>query len=114
MSDQDHVVILRYFPPPLELVFGVHVKICGDGKKVQGPCLLIMNHRTRFDWMFLWCYLLRMGDLYKLKIVLKESIKKIPVLGNSWHIKIVCMYLSFPFPPYRLDTAIFVVYFCFP
>ncbi len=65
----------------VEVVFGVKVKICGDGKKLQGPCLLIMNHRTRFDWMFIWCYLIRMGDLRNLKIVLKESMRKVPVVG---------------------------------
>ena len=58
------------------------VRICGDGKRLDGPCLLIMNHRTRFDWMFLWCYLVRMGDLKKLKIVLKDSLKAVPVLGE--------------------------------
>ena len=65
------------------MVFGVRVKICGDGKKLEGPCLLIMNHRTRFDWLFLWCYLARMGDIKKLRIVLKESLKKVPALGTK-------------------------------
>jgi len=66
----------------LEVVFGVQVRICGDGRKLKGPCLLIMNHRTRFDWMFLWCYLVRMGDLQNIKIVLKESLRNVPLLGE--------------------------------
>lgn len=65
-----------------EVIFGVQVKISGNVKKLEGPCLLIMNHRTRFDWMFVWCYLMRVGDLQKLKIVLKESLKNIPVVGQ--------------------------------
>ena len=59
------------------------VRICGDGKKLEGPCLLIMNHRTRFDWMLLWCYLVRMGDMKKFKIVLKDSLKSVPVMGEA-------------------------------
>lgn len=65
-----------------EVIFGVQVKISGNVKKLEGPCLLIMNHRTRFDWMFVWCYLMRVGDLQKFKIVLKESLKNIPIVGQ--------------------------------
>ena len=68
----------------LELVFGVKVRVCGDLKKLQGPCLIIMNHRTRLDWMFFWCYLIRMGDLRKLKIMLKAGLKNIPVAGECF------------------------------
>ena len=49
---------------------------------VKSPCLIIMNHRTRFDWLFLWCYLLRRGKLLNEKIILKEAIKKIPIFGK--------------------------------
>ena len=35
-----------------ELVFRVRVRVCGDLKRVQGPCVIILNHRTRFDWLF--------------------------------------------------------------
>lgn len=66
-----------------ELVFGVRVKICGDQKLLEGPCLIIMNHRTRFDWLFLWSYMIRMGDLRKHKIVLKQSLRKIPLFGTA-------------------------------
>ena len=68
-----------------ELVFGVRVKICGDQKPLDGPCLIIMNHRTRFDWLFLWSYMIRMGDLRHHKIILKQSLKKIPLFGMLAH-----------------------------
>ena len=65
-----------------EVVFGVKVKICGDLKRLEGPCLIILNHRTRFDWLFLWSFILRMGNLTKHKIILKKSLKKIPPFGQ--------------------------------
>lgn len=69
-----------------ELVFGVRVKICGDQKHLDGPCLIIMNHRTRFDWLFLWSYMIRMGNLRHHKIILKQSLKKIPLFGMlAWY-----------------------------
>ena len=66
-----------------ELVFGVKVKIAGDLQPIKGPCLIVMNHRTRFDWMFLWCYLIRSGDLCTHKVILKSSLKKIPGFGRN-------------------------------
>ncbi len=64
-----------------EVVFGVKVRICGDLKRLKGPCLIILNHRTRFDWLFLWCFMIRMGDLNKHKIILKKQLKTIPIFG---------------------------------
>ena len=65
------VVILQYsiwqFCVLSELVFGVKVRISGDLKQLSStsPTLIIMNHRTRFDWLFFWCFLLRQGRLRK-------------------------------------------------
>ena len=58
------------------------MKICGDLKPLKGPCVILLNHRTRFDWMFLWCFMIRLGDLPRLKIILKSSLKKVPGLGE--------------------------------
>ena len=63
----------------------MRVKICGDQKPLDGPCLIIMNHRTRFDWLFLWSYMIRMGDLRHHKIILKQSLKKILLFGMLAH-----------------------------
>jgi len=32
--------------------------------------------------MFLWCFMMRLGDLPRLKIILKSSLKKVPGLGE--------------------------------
>ncbi|CAM9267777.1 unnamed protein product, partial [Hapterophycus canaliculatus] len=57
------------------------VKITGDRVEFGEAALIICNHRTRVDWMFLWCLCLRQGQLSGLKIVLKESLKGIPGFG---------------------------------
>jgi lysocardiolipin and lysophospholipid acyltransferase len=45
--------------------------------------ILISNHRSRIDWMFIWGLAIRMGKLAHLKIILKESMKRIPGFGWS-------------------------------
>ena len=37
--------------------------------------LVISNHRTRLDWMYLWCFFLRVDGLSALKIVLKVAMR---------------------------------------
>ena len=70
------------FAWPSELVYGVKVTIAGDLSQLQSPCLIILNHRTRFDWLFLWCYLLRKGNLCWGKIILKKQLKHVPGFGT--------------------------------
>ncbi|XP_055721694.1 lysocardiolipin acyltransferase 1-like [Salvelinus fontinalis] len=55
----------------LELVFGVMVVITGDGFIPEEHSVIIMNHRTHLEWMFLWCCLLRYSYLRLEKIYLK-------------------------------------------
>lgn len=49
--------------------------------------LIICNHRTRVDWMFLWVLCLRQGQLSGLKIVLKESLKGVPGFGWATQVR---------------------------
>lgn len=65
----------------LELVFGVKVVITGDGFIPGERSVIIMNHRTRLDWMFLWCCLLRYSYLRLEKICLKAGLKAVPGFG---------------------------------
>ncbi|KAI9183717.1 hypothetical protein H9P43_004635 [Blastocladiella emersonii ATCC 22665] len=43
--------------------------------------VLLSNHQTLFDWMFLWFVAYRVDRAAALKIILKESPKYIPILG---------------------------------
>lgn len=65
----------------LELVFGVKVVITGDGFVPGERSVIIMNHRTRLDWMFLWCCLLRYSYLRLEKVCLKAALKAVPGFG---------------------------------
>ncbi|XP_034051071.1 lysocardiolipin acyltransferase 1 isoform X2 [Thalassophryne amazonica] len=72
----------------LELVFGVKVVITGDGFIPGERSVIIMNHRTRLDWMFLWCCLLRCSYLRLEKICLKAALKAVP--GFGWAMQVAC------------------------
>ncbi|XP_075781449.1 lysocardiolipin acyltransferase 1 isoform X4 [Pelodiscus sinensis] len=67
----------------LEMVFGAKVVITGDGFIPGERSVIIMNHRTRMDWMFLWNCLLRYSYLRLEKICLKSSLKSVPGFGNN-------------------------------
>jgi len=56
-----------------------------------GDALVICNHRTRIDWMFLWGLGVAIGRLQGLKIVLKDGLRKAP--GFGW----ACQCFGFPF-----------------
>ncbi|XP_077588124.1 lysocardiolipin acyltransferase 1 [Stigmatopora nigra] len=72
----------------LELVFGVKVVITGDAFVPGERSVIIMNHRTRLDWMFLWCCLLRYSYLRLEKICLKAVLKTVP--GFGWAMQVAC------------------------
>ncbi|XP_062503513.1 lysocardiolipin acyltransferase 1-like [Corticium candelabrum] len=40
-----------------------------------------MNHRTQMDWILLWNLLARFGNVRRCKIILKDSLKKLPGIG---------------------------------
>ncbi len=50
--------------------------------KFNKSSIIIMNHRTRLDWLFYFCILYRLNALSKIKIILKDVLKKIPGPGN--------------------------------
>ncbi|PNI28513.1 LCLAT1 isoform 6, partial [Pan troglodytes] len=67
----------------LETMFGVKVIITGDAFVPGERSVIIMNHRTRMDWMFLWNCLMRYSYLRLEKICLKASLKGVPGFENS-------------------------------
>ncbi|KAJ7397891.1 lysocardiolipin acyltransferase 1-like protein [Pitangus sulphuratus] len=73
-------------PALLEMVFGAKVVVTGDGFVPGERSVIIMNHRTRMDWMFLWNCLLRYSYLRLEKICLKSSLKSIP--GFGWAMQV--------------------------
>jgi lysocardiolipin and lysophospholipid acyltransferase len=48
--------------------------------------IILMNHRTRVDWLFYFCVLARLGQLARIKIILKDMLKKVP--GPGWAMQV--------------------------
>ena len=64
-----------------ELFLGIKVVITGDEIRNGERNLLIMNHRTRLDWMYLWSVLVRQSGVKTEKIILKAPVKYVPGAG---------------------------------
>ncbi|CAI4223439.1 unnamed protein product [Auanema sp. JU1783] len=67
----------------LEFIFGMTVRVSGDEIDVEEPGLILMNHRTRLDWMYIWSLLYQMNPwlITTNKISLKAQLKKLPGAG---------------------------------
>jgi lysocardiolipin and lysophospholipid acyltransferase len=69
----------------IELVARVSMRVSGPGggPRLEGErvAVLICNHHSRVDWLFLWPLACRMVCAGRLKIALKEDMKKIPFFG---------------------------------
>jgi lysocardiolipin and lysophospholipid acyltransferase len=65
-----------------ERVYGVRFCLSGDAlPPVPRRVLLISNHRTRLDWLFLWSMSLFAHNGAGLRIVLKAGLKDVPFFG---------------------------------
>ena len=73
-----------------QTVNGVKMKVVGDVVDPKERTLIIMNHRTRLDWLFLWAFIVRHGMPNHEKIVLKASLKNVP--GAGWGLQL-CAFL---------------------
>ena len=65
----------------MELILKLKFRVTGDPLVRGENCLYFMNHRTRFDWMWIWPILYHYTRLRKLKIVLKAPLKWVPGFG---------------------------------
>nr|XP_039261111.1 lysocardiolipin acyltransferase 1-like [Styela clava] len=74
----------------LEKIFRVKLVITGDTIRRHEKTLLIMNHRTRLDWMFFFCCVFHCRVLNRHKITLKSILKWIP--GAGWGMQ-TCGYI---------------------
>lgn len=77
---------LALWPFLFEKINKTKMVFSGDDLPRKERVLLIANHRTEVDWMFLWDLALWKGCLGYIKYVLKNSLMKLPVLGWGFHI----------------------------
>ena len=68
----------------LEVVFGVQTFIGGDQFRPEENSLILLNHRTRNDWNFMWSALFHATHpmAHNAKFVLKEDVKILPGPGK--------------------------------
>ena len=64
-------------------ILGVKVVVTSNAATLDPSerSILLCNHHTRIDYMFIWCLAFHCRFLSSLKIVLKKSLKKVPFLG---------------------------------
>ena len=72
------------FQSMLSFIYRVKFHVTGDLIEHSKPSLIIMNHRTRLDWLFFFSALYKMDPwlLTTEKISLKAGLKQIP--GAGW------------------------------
>ncbi|GFR87463.1 lysocardiolipin acyltransferase 1 [Elysia marginata] len=65
-----------------EMLMGVKIVVKGKPSLRGTSSLILENHRTRVDWLFLMSYLCRFSDIKEYRISLKYPLKKFP--GAGW------------------------------
>ncbi|GJQ78024.1 hypothetical protein Trydic_g2372 [Trypoxylus dichotomus] len=100
----------------LELLCGCYIEATGDAILADETSILVMNHRTRTDWNFLWpaIYHTTQGInrfKYPMKFVLKDTIKHIP--GPGWVMQLACfLYIKRCWTADKPKVRAMVDYFC--
>lgn len=77
---------LALWPFLFENINETKVVFSGETVPPGERVLLIANHRTEVDWMYLWNLAFRKGSLGYIKYVLKSSLMKLPILGWGFHV----------------------------
>ena len=55
--------------------------VSGADEAIVGNAILIANHQTFADWWYMWCWAYTKNQHDSFKIILKHSLKNIPVWG---------------------------------
>ncbi|KAJ4966454.1 hypothetical protein NE237_018303 [Protea cynaroides] len=77
---------LALWPFLFEKINKTKVVFSGETVPAKERVLLIANHRTEVDWMYLWDFALRKGCLGYIKYILKSSLMKLPIFGWAFHL----------------------------
>eukprot|EP00898_Chlorokybus_atmophyticus_P003005 jgi/Chlat1/3705/Chrsp251S03865 len=70
----------------VEHLNGTKVIFSGEELPLKERALLLCNHPTESDWMFLWCLALRKGRLGDVKYMIKSSVRNAPIFGWGFHL----------------------------
>lgn len=65
-----------------ENMFGIKIRTFGHSGTFKRRSLIIMNHVSHLDWMYMWSVIDRQGDLSFWKAITKRfPIRSLPILG---------------------------------
>ena len=79
--DYNYLIILLFLS--LAKVYGIRVRTFGHKFNFSDRCLIILNHRCHFDWLFFWLVVAMRGDSTKWMVMLKRVAKFAPFFGKS-------------------------------
>ncbi len=65
----------------IKYILQVPIEYFGDKLVRDESALVICNHHTCVDWLFLWPFFHQIDSLAQLRIVLKSPLKKVPFIG---------------------------------
>nr|AZM65192.1 lysophospholipid acyltransferase 1 [Vitellaria paradoxa] len=77
---------IALWPFLFEKINKTKVVFSGESVPEGERVLLIANHRTEVDWMYLWDLALRKRQHGSIKYILKSSLMKLPIFGWVFHI----------------------------
>lgn len=97
--------VLHLLQAVYEVLFQTKIKIYGEVPSHEVSTLMIMNHRTRFDWLYLFSYQVRFGSVRRYTISLKNMLKFLPGIGKTWKMLFSCHLVT--------HLSILTVCFCF-
>ncbi|XP_053401840.1 lysocardiolipin acyltransferase 1-like isoform X2 [Mercenaria mercenaria] len=70
-----------YLVSLLEVIFQTKFRIYGKVPSNEAANLMIMNHRTRLDWLYLFSYQVRHASVRRYIISMKNILKFLPGIG---------------------------------
>lgn len=77
---------LALWPFLFEKINKTKVVFSGHSVPDKERVLIVANHRTEVDWMYLWNLAFRKHCLGHIKYMLKSSLMKLPIFGWGFHI----------------------------
>ena len=71
-----------------EKVLGIKIRTFGFQGHFKKRSVIIMNHVSHFDWLFFWSVVDRHGDFTFWKVITKDMLRQIPIIGKCQEVTI--------------------------
>ncbi|CAM6094982.1 unnamed protein product [Calypogeia fissa] len=77
---------LALWPYLFEKINGTNVIFSGHKVPYGERVMVMCNHRTEVDWMYIWNLALRKGRIGSCKYAMKSSVRNVPIFGWAFHV----------------------------